>query len=201
MLTGNIVAKTIRALNSLTRQSYMENNETIIFGIPVPSDNEVFLTFIVAHIILGLICLLTGLLAILTNKTSGTHKYIGKMYFLSYTVLFITIVTTSIMRWPHNIHLLTIGSFGYSLAFIGRGMAQNHPKNWPRFHTTFMGLSYAFLLAGFYVDNGRHLPFWNQFSKWQLFVFPFVICVPIIIYTLIRHPLNKVASVRRNYRN
>jgi hypothetical protein len=95
------------------------------------------------------------------------------------------------MRWPHNIHLLAIGSFGYSLTFIGRRMARSHPRNWARFHTVFMGLSYVFLLAGFYVDNGRHLPFWNQFSRWELFVFPFVIGAPIIIYTLFRHPLNK----------
>ncbi|MBX9851586.1 MAG: hypothetical protein K2X86_07480 [Cytophagaceae bacterium] len=169
----------------------MEDKVTILFGVPVPSDNKVFLTFIVAHIILGLICVLAGLLAILINKITKIHKYAGKVYFFGYSFLFITIIITSIMRWPHNIHLLSIGSFGYSLAFIGRHMAQNHPKNWTRFHTALMGLSYVFLLAGFYVDNGRHLPFWNKFSRWQLFIFPFVIGVPIIIYKLFRHPLNK----------
>jgi ABC-type sugar transport system permease subunit len=102
----------------------MEDNETVLFGVPVPSDNKVFLTFIVAHIILGLICVLGGLLAILTNKTSKIHKYAGNVYFWGYTVLFITIIITSIMRWPHNIHLLAVGSFGYSLAFVGRRMAR-----------------------------------------------------------------------------
>lgn len=176
----------------------MEEQETIVFGVPVPSENKVFLFFIVVHIILGLICVLAGLFAILTNKTSKIHKYAGKVYFWGYTLLFITIIITSIMRWPHNIHLLTIGSFGYILAFTGRRMAQNHPKNWIRFHTVLMGLSYLFLLAGFYVDNGRHLPFWNQFSRWQLFVFPFVIGVPIIIYALFKHPLNKRRHIADN---
>ena len=169
----------------------MEDKETIVFGIPVPSDNKVFLTFIVVHIILGLICVLAGLLAMLTNKTSKNHTNAGNVYFWGYTLLFITITITSIMRWPHNIHLLTIGSLGYILAFTGRRMAQNHPENWTRFHTVLMGLSYVFLLAGFYVDNGRHLPFWNQFSRWQLFIFPFLIGVPIIIYAFFKHPLNK----------
>jgi hypothetical protein len=169
----------------------VEDKETIIFGVPVSSDNKVFLTFIAAHIILGLVCVLAGLLAILYNKNSEVHKYGGKIYFWGYTVLFVTIIITSIMRWPHNIHLLTIGSLGYILAFTGRRMAQNHPKNWTRFHTGFMGLSYVFLLAGFYVDNGKNLPFWNQFSRWQLFIFPFVVGVPIIIYVLFTHPLNK----------
>lgn len=169
----------------------MADNETILFGIPVPSTDKVFLAFIVAHIILGLTCVLAGLFAILANKTSKIHAHAGKIYFLGYTVLFITIIITSITRWPDNIHLMTIGIVGYFFAFAGRHMAHNHPKNWTRSHTLLMGLSYTFLLAGFYVDNGRHLPFWNQFSRGQLFVFPFVIGVPIIIYTLVRHPLNK----------
>lgn len=156
----------------------MVEKETIIIGIPVPSDDHVFLTFIVAHIMLGIVCVLAGLLAIFSNKTSRLHKYSGKVYFYGFTVLFITIIITSIMRWPHNIHLLTIGIFGYGAAFLGKRMAKHHPKNWTKFHTVLMGLSYVFLLAGFYVDNGRHLPFWNQFSRWQLFIFPFIIGVP-----------------------
>jgi hypothetical protein len=34
--------------------------ETDLLGIPVPSDNEFFLTIVVIHIILGIICVVSG---------------------------------------------------------------------------------------------------------------------------------------------
>lgn len=95
------------------------------------------------------------------------------------------------MRWPHNNHLLLIGFFAVVLTFAGYRLAKFKGKNWTRLHTVCMGSSYIFLLTGFYVDNGKNLPFWNQFSQIVFYIFPSAIGIPIIVYALFKHPLNR----------
>jgi hypothetical protein len=169
----------------------MEEEETILFGVPVPSDNKVFLAFVAAHIVLGIICTLSGLVAMLSNKTKKAHTVAGKIYYWGMTVLFITVIITSIMRWPFNIHLLIVGTLAYALTFAGQRLAKKHPRNWTRLHTICMSFSFVLLMTGFYVDNGKNLPFWNQFSELFFWIFPSAVGIPIIIYVLFRHPLNR----------
>ena len=69
------------------------------------------------------------------------------------------------MRWPHNIHLLTIGVFNFGATLTGRQLAKTKPRNWTRLHTTSMGFSYIFLLTGFYVDNGKIFLFGECFRN------------------------------------
>ena len=95
------------------------------------------------------------------------------------------------MRWPHNIHLLTIGVFNFGSTLTGRQLAKVKPRNWTRLHTISMGFSYILLLTGFYVDNGKNLPFWRIFPEWFFYVFPAAVGIPIIIKVLLSHPLNR----------
>lgn len=166
--------------------------ETILFGVPVPSTNKVFLTIVVIHIFLGIICVLAGLLAMLAVKTGTRHKLAGKTYYVAMLFAFITTVILSIMRWPHNTHLLIIGILAFAMTHTGKRLAYAHSKNWTRLHTICMGTSYILLLTGFYVDNGKNLPFWNQFPQLFFWFFPAAVGVPIIILTLKRHPLNRI---------
>jgi len=53
-----------------------------------------------------------------------------------------------------------------------------------------MGLSYIFLLTAVYVDNGKFLPIWKNFSSLVYWLLPSVVGVPIIIRTLLQHPLS-----------
>ena len=166
--------------------------ETILFGIPVPSTNKLFLTIVVVHIALGLICVISGLVSMLSQKGSRLHTLTGKVYFWCMSFSFTTVLILSFMRWPHNIHLLTVGTLAFAFTYIGRRLAQAHvKKNWTRLHTICMGLSYILLLTGFYVDNGKNLPFWRQFPQLFFWIFPSLVGIPIIIHALIRHPLNK----------
>lgn len=169
----------------------MPEKETIVFGVPVPPDNKLFLTIVVIHILLGIICVLSGLVAMLSNKRKGLHTVAGKIYYFGVLFVFVTVIPLVIMRWPYNTHLLIVETLAFLFTYLGRRFA-HHPKpDWTRLHTIYMGLSYVLLLTGFYVDNWKNLPFWNQFPQLFFWVFPSVIGVPIILYTLFRHPLNR----------
>jgi uncharacterized membrane protein len=167
------------------------NDKTDLFGIPIPSTDKVFLTFVVIHILIALVSIISGLIAILSLKGSTRHRKSGQLYVWSMTSAFVTIVILSMMRWPHNNHLLLIGFFAFGFTFAGYRLSKVQRKNWTRLHTICMGSSYIFLLTGFYVDNGKNLPFWKLFPQWFLWGFPATLGIPIILYVLNRHPLNK----------
>ena len=166
--------------------------QTDLFGIPVPSTDRVFLTFVVIHIAISLVAVFSGLRAMLSVKSSKRHKRNGSICFWSLALSFVTIVILSVMRWLHNAHLLTIGVLRLSVAYTGRSLTKKkESKGWTRIHTICMGLPFVLLLTGFYVDNGKNLPFWRMFPEWFFYVFPALVGIPIIIRALIRHPLNR----------
>ena len=105
---------------------------------------------------------------------------------------FSTVMILSIIRWPYNIHLLSIGVLGITATLAGYRLAKKKTLNWTRFHTICMGASYILLMTGFYVDNGKNLPFWKLFPQWFFWVFPAVAGIPIIVFVLRNHPLNKL---------
>lgn len=176
----------------------LSEKETILFGIPVPSDDRLFLAIVVVHILLGIICVATGIVAMLGTKGSALHTRSGKVYYWALLFIFITVVPLSIMRWPHNNHLLVLGTLSFFAAYVGRQLALKRKPGWHRLHTVLMGSSYILLLTAFYVDNGKNLPFWNHFSQLFFWLFPAVTGIPIIIYALLRHPLNKIKSSKTN---
>jgi len=168
---------------------------TEIFGIPIPSTDPTFLRIVMFHIIIGITCVISGFIAMISDKNNMRHASAGRIYYYGMLISFVSVVIMSVMRWPHNIHLLTIGTLAFLSVFLGRRLARARSrKNWTRQHTILMGCSYILLLTGFYVDNGKHLPFWRMFPEVFLWIFPAVVGVPIIIYVLKRHPLNNRKS-------
>lgn len=164
---------------------------TDIFGVPVPSTDPTFLSFVVVHILISLVAVVSGLVAMLSDKGKRRHSAYGKVYFWSMLFSFCTVIILSVMRWPHNIHLLSIGILAIGSTMVGYWLAKNRMLNWTRYHTICMGASYVLLMTGFYVDNGKNLPFWRLFPQWFFWVFPAVVGVPIIIYALRTNPFNR----------
>ena len=161
---------------------------TDLFGIPVPSTDKAFLAFVLCHILIALAAVISGLFAMLTRKSNGIHAKAGRVYYWSMAISFGLIIILSVMRWPHNIHLLTIGILAFFSVHFGKRFAKNKNKST---HTVLMGLSYIFLLTGFYVDNGKNLPLWRLLPQWSFYALPAVVGIPIILRALYRHPLNK----------
>jgi hypothetical protein len=48
--------------------------QTDVFGIPIPSTDKVFVGFVVVHILISLVAVVTGALAMFAHKTSLRHK-------------------------------------------------------------------------------------------------------------------------------
>jgi hypothetical protein len=172
----------------------MPSDTTIVFGVPVPSVDPVFLTVVRFHIVVGIVCVLVGASAMLSHKGRGRHSIFGTYYYWCLAIVVATATGLSLVRWVDNYHLFFLGALSLIAATVGRTAMRRRWHNWVGHHVTGMGLSYVLMLTAFYVDNGKNLPLWRELPQWTFWVLPGAIGIPIIVHTLLRHPLMRRAS-------
>ena len=63
---------------------------TIIAGIPIPSNSPIFLAVVGIHVLLGLACTITEIVAMLTVKGGGRHSDFGTIYYWCLSAAFVT---------------------------------------------------------------------------------------------------------------
>ena len=167
----------------------MPDGTTVVAGIEVPSTSVVFLTVVGFHVLLGLACVITGAVAMLSPKREGRHPTFGTVYFWCLLAVFVSATALSAVRWAQDYHLFILGALSFAAALTGRIARQQHWPKWIRLHITGMGLSYILLLTAFYVDNGTNLPLWKELPPIASWVIPGAVGIPLIAYALLRHPL------------
>jgi hypothetical protein len=152
-------------------------------GVDIP-DSPIFAVALAVHILAGILCVVTGLVAITARKRPGRHPRFGSIYHVSLGVIFVTASIMASIRWSQDAYLFFIGAFAFASASLGR-LARNHRwRNWPYVHVPGMGMSYVALLTAFYVDNGPHLPLWNRLPTIAFWILPSLIGVPLIVRAL-----------------
>ena len=169
----------------------MDEQVTVVAGIVIPSVSPIFLSLVALHLGVALIAVLCGLAAMLSQKQPGRHPRYGKLYFWALLAVFSTASALSFMRWAENYPLFIIGASAFASALIARTAIRARWRNWPRIHLIGMGSSYVLLLIAFYVDNGKNLPLWRDLPSVAYWAIPAAIGVPLILRTLLRHPLTR----------
>src|SRR3954468_1368937 len=132
-----------------------DGDMTVVAGIEIPSTHSVFPTVFRIHVLLGLACTITGVLAMLSRKRAGRHPRFGTIYFWCLGGVVLTASSLAAVRWAHDYHLFILGALSFAAAYFGRRAMQQHWRYWVRLHIAGMGSSYVLLLIAFYVDNGR----------------------------------------------
>ena len=166
----------------------MDDGETTIAGIPIPSTFPVFLSVIGFHVLLGLACAITGIITMLSIKGRGRHSNFGTIYYWCLLAVFLSAASLSVVRWSDDYHLFILGTLSFAAAHWGRRALRQRWREWPQLHVSGMGTSYILLLTAFYVDNGKNLPLWKELPQIAFWLLPSVIGAPIILYVLRRHP-------------
>jgi len=164
------------------------DQDVVVLGIPIPSSSPLFLSIVAIHVVAGLTCTVAGIVAMLTPKRAGRHPSAGTVYYWSLVVVFLTMATLSLLRWPANTHLFALGIFSFGAGVVGR-VARRRLPDWLRLHVTAMSVSYILLLTAFYVDNGPHLPLWRSLPPLAYWLLPSAVGLPVLARVLRRHPL------------
>jgi hypothetical protein len=167
----------------------MGGKSIIVAGIEIPSTDPVFLAIVGVHVLLGLVCTITGVIAMLSVKRSGRHPWFGSVYYWCLMGVFVTASGLAAVRWREDYHLFILGALAFAAAYLGRRARRKRWNNWARLHITGMGSSYVLLLTAFYVDNGKSLPLWKELPPIGFWLIPAAIGIPLIGRALLRHPL------------
>jgi len=162
---------------------------TVVLGIPIPSTDPFFLAIVGVHVLFGLAAVIAGIAAMLSRKGRGRHSNWGTLYFWFLFGVFGTMSMLSFTRWAENYELFILGVLSFASAYLGRLAARRRWEQWASFHLSGMGASYIFMLTAFYVDNGKNLPIWRELPQIAFWLLPSAIGIPVILYSLFRHPL------------
>ena len=167
----------------------MTGDTTIVFGVPVPSVDPVFLAVVRFHIVVGIACVAAGAIAMLSRKGRGRHSTFGTIYYWCLAIVVATATGLSVVRWAENYHLFFLGSLSLLAATFGRTALRRRWRHWVRLHIAGMGASYVLMLTAFYVDNGKNLPLWKELPQIAFWLLPAGLGIPFILYALLKHPL------------
>jgi hypothetical protein len=155
-------------------------------GFDLPSDSPLFIGVLAIHVLLGLACVVFGIVAMVSAKSRGPHPTAGTLYYWSLASLFATASVLAAMRWAEDYHLFILGALSFMAATVGRIARRQLWRRWVDFHVSGMGLSYILMLTAFYVDNGKNLPVWRDLPYIAYWVVPGVVGAPLIASALHR---------------
>ena len=179
----------------------MTDDPIAIAGIFVPRRDAVFLIVLAVHVAAGLVCVVAGAVAMMSPKARGRHTRAGGLYYQSCIVVFLTTSVLAVLQWPHDMHLLALGTLSLTGAILGRRSVVKRGRWRIRAHILGMGASYTLLLIAFYVDNGRSLPLWKRLPSAFYWILPAVIAAPLIARAVRRHPLARAEREREREEN
>jgi hypothetical protein len=166
----------------------MTEATTNVAGFEIPSTDPIFLAVVAVHVLLGLAGILTGAIAMLSQKHAGSHPRYGTMYYWCLAGVFLTAAGLAAARWAEDYHLFVLGALSFAASYFGRRARQQRWRNWARLHVAGMGTSYVLLLIAFYVDNGKQLPGWKELPYFTYWLLPLAVGVPLIVRALLWHP-------------
>jgi hypothetical protein len=138
------------------------------------------------HILAGLTCVVSGLVAMRSPKRAGSHPRLGRVYLWAMAVVFVTASAISVARWSDYAYLFVLGSLAFAAAALGYAAKRRRWKGWAMIHIPSMAVSYIVLLTAFYVDNGPRLPIWNLLPPIAFWLLPSAIGLPLTSRALVR---------------
>ena len=126
------------------------------------------------HILAGSVALLSAASALLTEKGKKFHVLIGKAYFWSMVIIFLTAIPMSIITG--NVFLFLIAIFSFYLAFSGMRFAKNRtgvPTRVDLIAVNYMllsGIGMWILAIIFFIDNDSQFITLTVFGFLALFL-------------------------------
>lgn len=156
-------------------------------GIEMPSNSSDFAPMLGVHILAGLVCVVTGVVTMASEKRPGLHPLCGTIYHWGLAVLVVSAVFLAATNWTNDRVLLVIGAISLGASYLGRTARRRQWQAWVGTHITSMGFSFIAMLTAFCVEEGKSLPGLSRLPRLSYWFLPALVGAPLIIQAFLRH--------------
>ena len=139
------------------------------------------------HILAGLVCIVTGIVTMASEKRAGLHPTYGTIYHWSLAVLVISAGFLAAAHWTDDRVLLALGVISFAASCLGRTARRRHWQSWVGTHIISMGSSFIAMLTAFSVEEGESSPGLSGLPRSTYWFLPALIGTPLIMRALFRY--------------
>lgn|SRR5579863_1856588 len=149
--------------------------------------SSAFFPILGVHILAGLVCVVTGIVAIASGKRAGLHPICGTIYHWSLAVLVTAAGFLAAAHWTNDRVLFVLGVISFGASSLGRAARRGQWQSWVGVHIMSMGCSFIAMLTAFCVEEGESLTGLSELPRLTYWLLPALVGTPLIIRALVRH--------------
>jgi hypothetical protein len=158
-------------------------------GIGLPFESSVFFPILGVHILAGLVCVVTGIMGMVSEKRAGLHPICGTIYHWGLAILVISAGFLAAAHCTDDRMLLVLGVISFGASSLGRTARRRYWQTWVGTHIISMGCSFIAMLTAFCVEEGASLPGLSGLPSITYWFLPALVGTPFIVRALVRHRL------------
>lgn len=122
-------------------------------GIGMLFKSSAFFPMLGVHILAGLVCVVTGIVAIASGRRGRLHPICGTIYHWSLAVLVISAGFLAAARWIDDRVLFALGVISFVASSLGRTPRTRRWQAWAGIHIISIGCSFIVMLTAFCVEE------------------------------------------------
>jgi hypothetical protein len=150
-------------------------------------ESSAFFAMLGVHILAGLVCIVTGIVTIASEKRAGLHPICGTIYHWGLAILVISAGFLAAAHWTDNRMLLVLGVISFGASSLGRTARRRYWQTWVGTHIMSMGCSFIAMLTAFCVEEGKSLPGLSKLPRLTYWFLPALVGTPLIMRALFRY--------------
>jgi hypothetical protein len=127
-------------------------------GIGMLFESSAFFPILGIHILAGLLCVVMGIMSMVSQKRAGLHPRCGAIYHWGLAVLVTSAGILAAAHWTDDRLLLVLGVVSFGASCLGRTAQRRNWPTWISTHIISMGCSFIAMLTAFCVEEGESLP-------------------------------------------
>ena len=154
---------------------------------PGAPHSTMLLPVVGSHILGGLICIVSGIGAMLSEKRRGRHVSFGSIYYWFLGWVCASGTFLGALHWSQDYYLVLLAILSIGSASIGRMAHRRHWQGWAYTHVVGMSLSYVAMLTAFSVEDGENLLLGRDIPHILYWFLPSLIAVPLVTRALMRN--------------
>ncbi len=160
-----------------------------IGGIGMLFESSAFFPILGVHILAGLVCIVTGIISMVSRKRAGLHPRCGTIYHSGLAVLVTSAGILAATHWTDDRLLLALGVVSFAASCLGRTARRRNWQTWIDTHIISTGCSFIIMLTAFCVEEGESLPGLSGLPRLTYWFLPALVGTPFIVRALVLHRL------------